>query len=116
VTNPIKFCGRDFYTDEMWYGGCMQIIHTGTTYIVGGSGGGSHRKFYRVKPESVRQLVGYDSDGKEVYDGDELILTDEDGRVAAKEPFRLQFLDEFAECLPLGCKLQKGIQKGNEDD
>lgn len=25
-----------------------------------------------VKPESVKQLVGYDEDGREVYEGDEL--------------------------------------------
>ncbi len=27
---------------------------------------------YKVYPESVAQLVGYDADGKEVYEGDEL--------------------------------------------
>jgi len=68
----IKFRGRT-RNGDVYYGGCMQILHTGTTYIVGGSGGGSHRKFYRVKPETIQQLVGYDRNGEEVYEGDTLI-------------------------------------------
>ncbi len=43
--------------------------------------------WYSVYPESVAQLVGYDADGKEVYEGD--ILIDEDGfeRTAGLAPY-----------------------------
>lgn len=35
---------------------------------------------YPVEPESVAQLVGYDRDGQEVYEGDTLILGDTDSK------------------------------------
>ena len=34
--------------------------------------------FYEVEPESVAQLVGYDADGKEVYEGDKLKHVDDE--------------------------------------
>ena len=33
---------------------------------------------YEVEPESVAQLVGYDADGKEVYEGDKLKHVDDE--------------------------------------
>lgn len=33
-----------------------------------------------VKPESIEQLVGYDSDGQEIYEGDTVVLLDEKGK------------------------------------
>lgn len=35
---------------------------------------------YDVAPESIEQLVGYDSNGNEVYEGDEVVLVDAKGK------------------------------------
>lgn len=39
---------------------------------------------YPVEPESVAQLVGYDADGREVYDGDE-VRSQRDGKIYKAE-------------------------------
>lgn len=63
----IKFRGRDAY-GKLHYGdlwqrtdGMILFDHDETVW-------------QRVHPESVAQLVGFDSDGNEVYEGDTLVL------------------------------------------
>ena len=59
---PIKFRGRDYFTGEWHYGFYLEdedgvnIFENKCAYLVG--------------PDSVAQLVGYDKDGNEVYEGD----------------------------------------------
>lgn len=40
----------------------------------------SYGDSYDVAPESIEQLVGYDSNGKKVYEGDTVALLDEKGK------------------------------------
>ena len=69
-TVPIKFRGVDIETGEYRYG-CL-VIHgpfEGKPGII------DSEDYYRaVKPDSVAQLVDYDADGREVYEGDDLYL------------------------------------------
>lgn len=58
----IKFRGRCIGSGTLVYG---DLKHYFDDVFVNG---------WQVKPESVAQLVGYDCDGKEVYEGDVLIL------------------------------------------
>ena len=60
---PINFRGKRVADGEFVYGG---FTHVHPEFYVGGR---------QVKPDSVAQLVGYDMDGNEVYEGD--ILVDE---------------------------------------
>ena len=62
----IKFRGKTL-GDELVYG---DVIHyrTGEVAIAD--------EYRSVLPESVSQLVGYDADGNEVYEGDQLIRLD----------------------------------------
>ena len=64
---PIKFRGRDAY-GKLHYGdlwqrtdGMILFDHDETVW-------------QRVHPESVAQLVGYDRDGREVYEGDTFVV------------------------------------------
>ncbi|MBR3747139.1 MAG: hypothetical protein IKP64_00330 [Selenomonadaceae bacterium] len=61
MNRPIKFRGRDLV-------GKMRFGHYATTggypYII------EDGVWFEVEPDSVAQLVGYDSDGREVYEGD----------------------------------------------
>ena len=54
---PIKFRGKTF-DDKLVYG---DLIHVDENIFI---------DITPVKPESVAQLVGYDDDGNEVYEGD----------------------------------------------
>ena len=64
----IKFRGKTL-GDELFFGDLIQSNGEPSIFD------GTHRKY--VKPESVAQLVGYDADNAEVYEGD--VLIDEDG-------------------------------------
>lgn len=78
---PIKFRGRfwlkDDYVDvvpkdeELVYGGYARMNFIADDgegdYIINNGG-----KAYLIYPDSVAQLVGYDADGNEVYEGDKL--------------------------------------------
>lgn len=64
---PIKFRGKRVKTGELVYG---DVAYTEVGVLIGAG--------FEVEPKSVKQLAGYDSDGNEVYAGDELV--DDDGR------------------------------------
>ena len=75
---PIKFRGRDAY-GKLHYGdlwqrtdGMILFDHDETVW-------------QRVHPESVAQLVGYDRDGREVYEGDTVV-----GELAVKHCAKLR--------------------------
>lgn len=62
----IKFCGKTFEW-KFVYG---DLIHDekGRTYI--GNFDGGEFNLEQVEPESVRQFLGYDGEGRELYEGD----------------------------------------------
>lgn len=66
MKRPIKFRGRIINTGILVHG---DLAHTEVGIFISG---------WEVDPESVKQLAGYDSDGNEIYAGDELV--DDDGR------------------------------------
>lgn len=82
MKRPIKFRGRDAY-GKLHYGDLWQrtdgmIIFDHDEHL-----------WQRVHPESVAQLVGFDCDGREVYEGD--IIVDENGNETPAMLFALQF-------------------------
>ena len=71
---PIKFRGRDIISNEYLYGdyvsrdeGCAIRIHHQTSLF------NMHEYEIAVDSNSVAQLVGYDADGNEVYEGDAVV-------------------------------------------
>ena len=66
----IKFRGRDIETGRTVYGGFV-VGRCGQPLICA-----NVTAAYEVDPDTVEQLVGYDADGKEVYEGDELCSVD----------------------------------------
>ena len=83
---PIKFRGRS-YNGEFYYGELQWIdneryrkLHERKEQIITIYNGDFH---VDVDPESVAQLVGYDSDGREVYEGDVLIHASGEEWIAA---------------------------------
>ena len=64
----IKFRGRDVRTDEYVYG---DFVHHGPLENKPGIIDGEDF-YHEVDPDTVAQLVGYDANGNEVYEGDEL--------------------------------------------
>ena len=76
---PIKFRGRRLANGEWVYGDLLQfkgkpaiISNVGELIYYAATKQGL-RGIAEVEPESVAQLVGYDEDGYEVYEGDELV-------------------------------------------
>lgn len=68
---PIKFRGKRVDTGEFVFG---DFIHRGP--LEGKPGIIDEQDFYNeVDPDSVVQLVGYDADDNEVYEGDILVGT-----------------------------------------
>ena len=63
---PIKFRGRGYFTGELYYGFYL-VDEDGVSILEG-------RNAYLVEPDSIAQLVGYDSDGNEVYEGDTFVI------------------------------------------
>lgn len=63
----IKFRGVDMETGETVYGelGTIFTTCTGDKYYFGSE--------HSVKPESVKQLIGVDGNGCEVYEGDKVV-------------------------------------------
>lgn len=71
---PIKFRGKNIQTGKTHYGFYSECTLSGgriETCIMD-----SQYHGWEVEPESVAQLVGYDADGNEVYEGDQLIRLD----------------------------------------
>ncbi|MBR5913974.1 MAG: hypothetical protein IKZ58_06400 [Selenomonadaceae bacterium] len=70
---PIKFRGEDIISGEYHYGdyvtrseGCAIRVRENDKLF------DLHEYEIAVKPESVAQLVGYDANGDEVYEGDKI--------------------------------------------
>ena len=61
MNRPIKFRGRCVGNGTLLYG---DLTHEFDDVYVGS---------WRVEPESVAQLVGFDKDGAEVYEGDIIV-------------------------------------------
>ena len=71
---PIKFRGEYVRGETKYYGDLVHDDYEQGTFIKYKVD--SHFKKYEtmpVKPESVAQLVGYDKDGNEIYEGDKII-------------------------------------------
>lgn len=68
---PIKFRGKNIWTGEMLFG---DLVHDGDEILMQFV---KEKTFVQVEPETVAQLVGYDADNAEVYEGD--VLTDGEG-------------------------------------
>lgn len=74
---PIRFRGKEYYADSWHYGyyvqaaECINGLKYGYIYKDNGT------KII-VDPDSVVQLIGYDSIGQEVYEGDKLVIYEDD--------------------------------------
>ncbi len=81
MKRPIKFRGRDM-NGEMRFG--FYAEGGDYPYII------ADYAWFEVDPDSVAQLVGYDKNGNEVYEGDKILIDD-----AGEDEF-------FATCLSVG--------------
>lgn len=63
MNRTIKFRGRDICTGKFVFG---DLAHTEVGVLIGA---------HEVQPESVAQLVGFDADDREVYEGDKIFHT-----------------------------------------
>ena len=70
----IKFRGRDVDTGRMVYG-CFIVGRSGQPCIAT-----NYTAAYEVQPDSVAQLVGFDVNGHEVYEGDTVVIESKYGR------------------------------------
>lgn len=69
---PIKFRGKHITTSEYIYGDLIHDRHGKTRITYASDIALTGYVNEAVKPDSVAQLVGYDADGNEVYEGDKL--------------------------------------------
>lgn len=71
MKRPIKFRGRWLGTGELVYGSYCRMFYcdVGAIHTITDEGG----EEFTVEPESVVQLVGYDRDGNEIYEGDTVV-------------------------------------------
>ena len=69
---PIKFRAKHITTGEYVYGDLIHDRHGKTRITYASDIAPTVYVNEAVKPDSVAQLVGYDADGKEIYEGDEL--------------------------------------------
>lgn len=71
MTRPIKFRGRTANGSLVFGNYCRTVFRDiGTTHTIMDEGG----EEFTVAPESVAQLVGYDAHGREVYEGDTIVV------------------------------------------
>lgn len=68
MSREIKFRGRDKETGELV---CGDLDTTPTIWAIFSADG---MNVWRIRPESVRQLVGRTKAGKEIYEGDRVRL------------------------------------------
>lgn len=88
MNRPIKFRGVSLDTGEFVYGD-LRIIGI-RPHIFKEAQCYYDEELIEVEPDSVAQLVGFDRDGNEVYEGDKILIDD-----AGEDEF-------FATCLPVG--------------
>lgn len=74
---PIKFRGADIIADKLYYGDYITRSDGSCAIRFKASSDpfelfDLHEGEIAVKPESVAQLIGYDANGEEVYEGDTL--------------------------------------------
>ena len=62
MNRPIKFRGKRVDNGEFVYGDLLHVFNK--VYV----------NIWQVEPDSVAQLVGFDRDGNEVYEGDIFIV------------------------------------------
>lgn len=94
----IKFRGKSKYSDKIIFGDLNHSSDGESIFI----------DDEVVYPESVAQLVGYDADGNEIYEGDTVIYWND-------EDVKIRFSAETDTCSYLGiagdkffdCKLKK---------
>jgi len=77
---PIKFRGKNSFNGKLVYGDC---VHQGEFVFIRYRADNNIYYADKVAPDSVAQLVGYDMDGEEVYEGDALLSFDNDTLTAA---------------------------------
>lgn len=79
---PIKFRGRRTDNGELVYGNGIyqdlpvtekELGFVSRTYIIGTEFPLVAKLWHPVDPDSVAQLVGYDANGKEIYEGDTVV-------------------------------------------
>lgn len=85
---PIKFRGKPTLSSEYIYGdyvtrqdGCCAIRFKENENLFN-----MHEYEVAVKPETVAQLVGYDAEGKEIYEGDKVFDADNSAVTAVLYP------------------------------
>ena len=63
----MKFKCRTWYCGKYYYGYVVDEDEEGVTFCEN-----SYGDYMNVRPQDVERLLGYDCDGKEVYEGDEV--------------------------------------------
>lgn len=106
MNRQIKFRGRDL-SGKMRYG--FYAESAGFPYII------ENHIWYEVQSKSVAQLVGYDANGKEVYEGDTVIRYDSKEEFEeAPENGKLREVILYTQVVPLDdgyyCLLKGGDQ------
>ena len=74
---PIKFRAKNNFSGEIIYG---DLIHHGTKVAVRYQTAPDRYEADIVDPDSVCQLVGYDADGNEVYEGDTVYFKSDENK------------------------------------
>ena len=64
----MKFKCRTWYCGKYYYGHVVDEDEEGVTFCEN-----SYGDYMDVRPQDVERLIGYDCDGKEVYEGDIVI-------------------------------------------
>ena len=98
MKRPIKFRGRHIATGgKMVYGNLLLL--NSAAYIYRAKSG-----VFEVDPNSIAQLVGYDKDGREVYEGD--IIVDDIAEYVAHL---------FANVRISDCKLKEALNENQQN-